>query len=196
MDEKKKSFLSDVGRFIGKKLLEASPYIATDLAYKKIFYHRIQSEPISSFDNSLFPYLISQRVTFKSDDNVLTGYYYSQKNVDKSKIVVFVHGYGNGHHRYLDIINYLASKGLYVFSYDATAFDESNGDGIYGFPQAIIDLECAVNFVKLDKKYKDKDIIIMGHSMGGYATGAYLNINPNISKVVLTNLLILLDNTV
>ena len=185
MDEKKKQVLGDVRRFIGKKLIEASPYIATDIAFKKVFYHRTQSEPISYFDNSLFPGLKAERVAFRSEKNVLTGYFYSYKNVDKTRIVIFAHGYGNGHHRYLDIINYLASQGLYVFSYDATSFDESNGDGIFGFPQGIIDLESAINFVKKSKNYKEKDIALMGHSWGAYSVGCVLNLFPNISKAIM-----------
>ena len=185
MDEKKKQVLGDIGRFLSRKLVEASPYIATDIAYKKFFYHRTISDNPSRFDNDLFPDLIAERVSFKSFNNNLVGYFYSKQNCDKSKIVIFVHGYGNGHHRYLDIINYLASKGLYVFSYDATSFDESEGEGIFGFPQGIYDLENAINFVKLTKSYSDNEIILMGHSWGAYSTGSVLNLFPNISKAIM-----------
>ena len=185
MDEKKKNVLLGIGKFLSKATMTVAPYALTDVAYKKVFYHRTNSSPLQAFKNEVFPSLIAEKVNFKSGKNTLTGYFYHYPKFDKKKIVVFVHGFGNGHHRYLDIINYLASKSILVFSYDATSFDESEGDGIFGFPQAIIDLESAVDFVKKERKYKDKDIIIMGHSMGGYATGSYLNINPKINKVVM-----------
>ena len=185
MDEKKKKILSDVGKFVGRTLINASPYIATDVAYKKFFYHHTYSGNTSSFELDLFPELIADRVTFKSINNDLVGYFYHYKEYNPSKIVIFVHGYGNGHRRYLDIINYLASQGLYVFSYDATSFDESSGEGIYGFPQGIIDLENAINYVKSSKNYKDKDIILMGHSWGAYSIGCTLNLFPNISKAIM-----------
>lgn len=185
MDEKKKNVLLGIGKMLTKATMEVAPYALTDVAYKKMFFKGTNSNPLQSFNNDCFPSLISEKATFKSGKNTLTGYYYHYPKYKDSKIIIFVHGFGNGHHRYLDIIDYLASKSFLVFSYDMTSFDESEGQGIYGFPQAIIDLDHAVNFVKEDKKCKDKDIIIMGHSMGGYATGCYLNINPNISKVVM-----------
>ena len=185
MDEKKKQILGDIGRFLSRKLVEASPYITTDIAYKKFFYHRTISDLPSHFNNDLFPNLIAEKTSFKSFNNNLVGYFYSYPKCDKSKIVIFVHGYGNGHHRYLDIINYLASKGNYIFSYDATSFDESSGEGIYGFPQGIIDLKHAINFVKKEKSYQEKDIILMGHSWGAYSVGSILNLFPNISKAIM-----------
>ena len=185
MDEKKKSVLLGIGKMLTKATMEVAPYALTDIAYKKMFFKRTNSNPLQGFKNDCFPSLIAEKATFQSGKNTLTGYYYHYPKYKDSKIVIFVHGFGNGHHRYLDIINYLASKSFLVFSYDMTSFDESEGQGIFGFPQAIIDLAHAVNFVKKDRKYKDKDIVIMGHSMGGYATGCYLNINPHISKVVM-----------
>ena len=185
MDEKKKSVLMNIGKMLTKATMTVAPYALTDVAYKKMFYKRTNSNPLQGFNNDCFPSLIAEKATFTSGKNTLTGYYYHYPKYKDNKIIVFVHGFGNGHHRYLDIINYLASKSFLVFSYDMTSFDESEGQGIFGFPQAIIDLDRAVNFVKKDRKYKDKDIIVMGHSMGGYATGCYLNVNPDISKVVM-----------
>ena len=185
MDEKKKTVLANIGKMLTKATVTVAPYALTDIAYKKMFYKRTKSNPLQSFNNDCFSSLIAEKTTFKSEVNTSTGYYYHYPKYNKSKIVIFVHGFGNGHHRYLDIINYLASESFLVFSYDMTSFDESEGQGIFGFPQAIIDLNNAVNFVKSDRNYKDKEIIIIGHSMGAYATGAFLNINPNISKVVL-----------
>ena len=83
-----------------------------------------------------------------------------------------------------EIIDYLAKNGFYVFSYDATSFDESEGDGILGFPQGVIDLSNAIKYVKRTKKYKDEDIILVGHSWGAYSVGAVINEYPHISKVV------------
>lgn len=185
MTDEKKSVLSSIGKMLTKATVAVAPYALTDIAYKKMFYKRTNSNPLQAFSNESFPSLTRERANFKSGKNNLVGYYYHYPKFDKSKIIVFVHGFGNGHHRYLDIINYLCSKSFLLFSYDMTSFDESSGEGIFGFPQAIIDLSNAVNFVKTDKKYKDKDIVIVGHSMGGYATGSYLNLNPNISKVVM-----------
>lgn len=185
MDNKKKEILNSVAKMVSSSLAEASPYLLTELAYKKVFYHHTYSEPYNRFDNELFPNLESSRIEFKSNENRLVGYFYNYKNVDKSKLIIFVHGFGNGHHRYLDIINYLAQNGFYVFSYDQTSFDESSGEGIYGFPNGLIDLENAINFIKKTTKYKEEDIILIGHSWGAYCVGAILNIFPRIDKAIM-----------
>ncbi len=183
---------SDVKREILKKLaqaavrksVEASPYVLTDLLYKKIFAHRTISEPIKRFELDDFPLLLKEKVKFQSGNNLLTGYFYNYQNYKVDKIIVFVHGYGNGHYQYLEIINYFAKNGFYVFSYDATSFDESEGEGIEGFPQGVKDLACAIKYIKDVRGYKDKDIILVGHSWGGYSVGAVTNVFPHISKVV------------
>ncbi|WP_370631506.1 serine aminopeptidase domain-containing protein [Peptoniphilus sp. KCTC 25270] len=51
-------------------------------------------------------------------------------------IIIIAHGFGGGgHNSYLDCINYFAQNGYYVFAYDATGNDESEGEGVRGFPQ-------------------------------------------------------------
>lgn len=183
-DETKKTLLN-VGKFLSKTAMAVFPYALADVAYKKVFYHHTYSNPLQGFLNEDFPELIADKSAFKSNGNTLVGYYYHYQKFDKSKIIIFAHGYGNGHHRYLDIINYLASKGFLVFSYDVTSFDESEGDGIFGFTQGPVDLIQAIEHVKQDKKYKDKNIILMGHSMGGLSVGIATNLYPNISKAIL-----------
>lgn len=186
MEEKTKAALSEIAKSLSQSVVKAFPYIFTEVAYKKIFYHHTLTPINRYFPNDFFPKLKAERVTFKSLENTLVGYFYHYDNYDKSKVVILVHGYANGHHRYLDVINNLAESGLLVFSYDATSFDESTGEGIYGFEQAIIDLDNAVKFVK-SRLFLDKDIILIGHSMGAYSSGCYLNLNPNISKVILVS---------
>ena len=183
---------SDVKNDIFKKFMqaavrqgvEASPYIIVEMLYKKIFDHPSISEPIKRFEDDDFPFLIKEKVKFKSGDNLLTGYFFNYKEYDPKKIVIFAHGYGNGFHRYLDVINYLAKEGFYVFSYDCTSFDESEGTGINGFPQGVVDLSYAVKYIKDNRGYKDEDIYLVGHSWGAYSVGAVINKYPHISKVV------------
>ena len=182
---------SDVKKEIFKKIaksavragVEASPYLIVEMLYSKIFDHRTTSDPIKRFEIDDFPNLSREKAVFKSGDNLLTGYFYNYKKYDDNKIIIFAHGYGNGHSRYLEIIDYLASKGFYVFAYDCTSVDESEGEGIKGFPQGIIDLSCAIKYI-LSKGYKEKDISLVGHSWGAYSVSAVINEYPHISKVV------------
>ena len=167
-----------------QEAMKSGPHLMTEVLFNKVFNHHTISDPTSTFDNDDFPTLKAKKTYFYSGSNKLTGYFYEIGEVDKSKIVIFAHGYGNGHHRYLDLINQLCKNGLYVFSYDATSFDESEGDGIRGFPQGVIDLSNAIKYIK-SLGYKDEDISLVGHSWGAYSSGAVINEYPFISKVVM-----------
>lgn len=163
---------------------KTAPHIMAEALFNKLFNHHTISDPMSTFSNDDFPLLRADKVLFKSGQNQLTGYFYHYQKPDKSKVVIFVHGFGNGHHRYFDLIDYLAKNGLYVFSYDATSFDESEGNGIRGFPQGLIDLSNAINYVK-SLGYKEEDISLVGHSWGAYSSGAITIDYPHIAKVVM-----------
>lgn len=67
-------------------------------------------------------------------------------------IIILVHGFGGGgHNSYMDCINYFVKNGYYVFVYDATGNDESEGEGVGGFFQGVIDLNYAISFVEDSK---------------------------------------------
>ena len=179
----KKDILKRLAKTAIKKGLEASPYIFIEMLYGKIFGRKTISEPIKRFEDDDFPLLKKEAVKFKSNNNLLQGYLYHYEQFDSSKMVIFAHGFGNGHHRYLEVINYIAKNGFQVFSYDATSFDESEGEGIKGFPQGVVDVISAIYYVK-SIGYKEEDIILVGHSWGAYSIGAATNEFPHISKVV------------
>ena len=73
---------------------------------------------------------------FPSDKGqMLTGCLYSAGEAQKG-IVVLAHGFGGGgHNSYMDVADFFAKRGYYVFAYDATGNDESEGDGVGGLPQ-------------------------------------------------------------
>ena len=184
MSSDQKSTRDKIKEALIGEVKKTGPHLMTEVLFQKVFNHHTISDPISTFKNEDFPLLKAKRVAFPSGNNMLTGYFYYTDNVDKNKVVIFAHGYGNGHHRYLDLINYLVQCGLYVFSYDATSFDESEGDGIRGFPQGPQDLSNAIKFVK-SEGYKEEDISLVGHSWGAYSSGAITIEYPNISRVVM-----------
>ena len=73
---------------------------------------------------------------FPSDKGqILAGYLYSNGE-DQHGIVIIAHGFGGGgHNSYMDVADYFARNGYYVFAYDATAMDKSEGEGLGGVPQ-------------------------------------------------------------
>ena len=179
----KKDILKRLAKTALKKGLEASPYIFIEMLYGKIFGRRTISDPIKRFEDEDFPLLRKEPAKFKSVDNLLQGYFYRYEKYNSKKMVIFAHGFGNGHHRYLDVINYIAKNGFQVFSYDATSFDESEGEGIKGFPQGVVDVISAINYVK-SLGYEEINIILVGHSWGAYSLSAAINEFPHISKAV------------
>ena len=48
----------------------------------------------------------------------------------------------------MDCAYYFAKNGYYVFAYDSTGSDASEGEGVGGTPQGVIDLDYAISFVE------------------------------------------------
>ena len=167
---------------IGKEVL---PVVATNVVYNKMFHKHINTYFPLNYTMSDYPSLCRDRYTFFTEPkHTLVGYMYFKKEVKQKAILVFAHGYGGGgHHCYLDIINYFASNGFFVFAYDATANDESEGDDIRGFPQGIIDLDHAINFVKSLPNYLTYPIFLLGHSWGAYSVSNVILNHPEIPAI-------------
>lgn len=122
---------------------------------------------------------------FPSDKGqILVGDMY--KAGDKQKgIIIFAHGFGDGgYNSYLDSINYFAQNGYYVFAYDATANDESQGEWVGGFPQGAIDLDYAISFVEDSGNFPNLPIGLFGHSWGAYSVSSVLSYHPEIKAVI------------
>lgn len=180
-----KKFWKEFKQNIKKDIKKEAPNAVADGIISLIFYHRHQTPIKHYFLEKWFKDLQYQKELFRVNNNILQGSYFYQKGFDKDKIIIFACGYGKGYHYYLDFIYALTMAGYLVFTYDNTATDASEGKGIKGFPQAIIDLEFAIEFVKKDRDVKDEDLILIGHSSGGYAVGAIAKDHQNIPKIVL-----------
>jgi len=165
---------------------KVAPPVLVEGLYLNILYKHLYTDPLHYFNKFSYPNLKSEEVKFPTNDgNMLAGYFYHYDNYDPSKIIIFAHGYGNGHLRYIDVINYLCKNGFIVFAYNATAFDNSDGKGLLGFPQGVVDLSNAIKYIKESSKFNKANIYLMGHSWGGYSVGAVLNIFSSIKKVVI-----------
>lgn len=115
---------------------------------------------------------------------MLAGSLYSAGDTQKG-IIIIAHGFGGGgYNSYLDCINYFAQNGYYVFAYDATGNDESEGDGVGGFPQGVIDLDYAVSFVEDSGKFPKLPIGLFGHSWGAYCACSALTYHPEVKAVI------------
>ena len=151
--------------------------------YDSIFKVRIQTPPHVVFTADDYEGLTVENVSFATKQgHNLAGYKYRMEETDAPKgVVVLAHGFGGGGHcGYMPVIEYFARNGYAVFSYDATGNDASEGEYVGGFPQGVIDLDYAVQFVKNDADYSGLPIFLVGHSWGAYSVGNVLNIHTDI----------------
>ena len=152
--------------------------------YKENFDQRFETyEPLMFYIDD-FDGLERAEYDFKSNNGQkLKGYLYSSGE-DQHAIIVLAHGFGGGgHNSYMDCINYFAQNGYFVFAYDATGNDESEGDGVGGIPQGVIDLEYAITFVEESGNFPDMPIALFGHSWGGYSVCNVLTYHPEVKAV-------------
>ena len=164
--------------------------IATDgflsiYIYNQNFDRRFETDESDKLSAGSFDGLSRVKYEFNSDKGqLLTGYMYSAGGEQKG-VIVFAHGYGSGgHNNYLACINEFAQNGYYVFAYDATGCDESEGDALGGLPQGVIDLNNAISYIETCDKYKDMPIMLFGHSWGAYCVCAVLKYHPEVKAVV------------
>ncbi|MBR1899047.1 MAG: alpha/beta fold hydrolase [Oscillospiraceae bacterium] len=122
--------------------------------------------------------------TFTSDKGQhLQGYLYSAGE-DQRGIIVLAHGLGAGHNSYMDCADFFAQNGYYVFAYDATGNDKSEGEGVGGIPQGAIDLDHAITFVEESGEFPDLPVMLFGHSWGGYSVCSVLTYHPEVKAVI------------
>lgn len=158
-------------------------FITPIIIYKQMFDKRFDTPLCQVNLNEIFE-VKKDKYEFTSNKNqklIGYNYYYTKK---PKGIIIFSHGLGGGHKSNLPIINYLAKNNYYIFAYDATACDESEGKIFGGVNQSVIDLENAINFVKNEADFKNLPIFLFGHSMGGYATMSVLNKPIDVKGVV------------
>lgn len=162
-------------------------YLTAVSIYTISFNYRCETHESKAFSMDDFPTLKREKHSFESmQGHGLVGYLYeSSIDVDKRALIVFAHGLGGGGQRgYIDIFNHLAQSGFYVFAYDATANDESEGKAIGGLPQGYIDLDYAITYAQKLEKTKNLPLVLMGYSWGGLSVTNVLNYHPEAKAVV------------
>lgn len=162
------------------------PFSLSVYIYESNFSERYETYEPTAFHVGDFEGLAVSECTFPSNSGQkLAGYIYSKGDGAKKGVVVIAHGLGGGgHNTYMDIADYFASNGYFVFAYDATGNDKSEGDSVRGLPQGVIDLDYALRHVKEDSRLRDLPIVLFGHSWGAYSVCSVLNLHPDVKAVV------------
>ena len=186
MEKSKKKLFGDIAAAVAATAVTVGPPVAAAIIFNKMFDHRITTYDPLYFRIEDFPGLKRERHEFISNrGQKLVGYLYYREGIKKDALVVLAHGYGGGGQRtYMDVTNHLCLNGFYVFAYDATANDESGGDALKGFPQGIIDLSHAIDYISNQKEYKKYPVVLFGHSWGAYSVCNALKDNPKVKAVV------------
>jgi len=135
--------------------------------------------------------LIATPLSFKNKKGTtLNGFIYHNANTKNNAIMVFFHGFGAGHQAYTTLINDLVNKvGYPILTFDYTGCDLSEGKKIPNTLQALADGHDFLAYIKTLDDYKDRPMILIGHSWGGFvATNLYpMNKDKKIIKVVALN---------
>lgn len=162
-----------------------APFTIGEILYNSLFDVRYETIEYSKFHLDDFDGLKADKHEFTSNKGTkLVGYRYYMDNVNAKGVVVIAHGFaGGGHNVYMDVAYYFAQHGYDVFAYDATGNDESDGEGIIGFPQGVADLSCAIDYLQSIDEVKDLPVMLWGHSWGGYSICAVLNYHPEVKAI-------------
>jgi len=124
-----------------------------------------------------------REVRFNSGGNSLQGFIYGMEN-DRGLIVIS-HGLGGSADFYLAIIMHFVDRGWRVFAFNNTGTAGSEGESVRGLTQSVIDLDAALTFIaRSDSLFDNLPVMLIGHSWGGFAVCAVLNLDHNVRAAV------------
>lgn len=148
---------------------------ATKLVYDGIFR---RYDP----QTAACPCLEREMPRFMAGENELQGYYYPSS--EKKVLVLLAPGFHAGADSYAQQIRCFQERGWGVFSFDPTGSYESGGESYVGFPQEIYDLSAALDYLESCDRYGYEELVLFGHSRGGYAVCAMAASDYDISAII------------
>ncbi len=91
-------------------------------------------------------------------------------------LIVMTHGYGRTIEQYLPEGRYFACHGYKVLMFDGTGFGLSDGKWMRGLPQHVLDMRTVLVNIGKDAALSGLPLFLYGHSWGGFAADAVLNL--------------------
>ena len=141
-------------------------------------YDKAIGVPYYSYSD--FNGLNQEEYTFNNSKGTeLHYFYFYYDNYKKDKVVLFLHGLECGHAAYMAEINELAKRGYKVLTIDYTGCGDSKGKylgSLFTPTRDVLEL--------LDKLSLKEEIVLVGHSLGGFTA---LNL-INLKKILLKQL--------
>ncbi len=127
--------------------------------------------------------LIDQVETTTSDDLKINSWRFTVENAEG--VVVVIHGmHGQDASSLLEFGKFFYNNNYETFCIDLRAHGKSEGDEIgFGYTETR-DLNSLLDWIKIQPKYKDKEVILFGLSMGGATAINTTSIRSDIDKVI------------
>lgn len=149
--------------------------------YKKNFLIRYdKDEAIPYFDHTDFPGLVCEAGAFDNTDNVQIHYFtYCYPGYKTDKLILFCPGMGPGHTAYLAEIETLCKAGYRVLTLDYTGCGSSGGEKMDSVNAPTRDVIELLELIK-----PSEEIVLVGHSLGGYTALNVINLRKDIKKAV------------
>ncbi len=181
MTTKGKKFVKKVWKpiFITVLVFVTVSFAATKLVYDGIFA-RYDPEIPGEVAEDLSA--LRKEVDFPSSEIQLQGYFYPGK--DKKVLLVLAPGFRAGGDDYLAQIRSFLDFGWGVFAFDPTGSCESGGDSCVGFSQEVYDLQAALEYLQGQERYGYENLVLFGHSRGGYAVCCQLQGDFDLAAVI------------
>lgn len=150
--------------------------------YKQNFLQRFDiDEAVPFYSPKDFKGLVFEENSFKTKAGITIKYFYFYyPNFIKDKIILFCPGIGPGHVSYIAEIEYLCKSGYKVLTLDYAGCGYSEGERLPSCNEPTKDAIELLENLKLKE-----ELIIVGHSLGGYTTYNLVNLLPNVHKAVI-----------
>lgn len=130
-------------------------------------------------------------VTFPFNNFNLSGAIHFPASIEeKTPTLIFVHGFVGskvGEHRlFVKAARYFSELGFSVFRFDFSGCGESDGDyRSVTVTQQIRELQAAIDYISTYDVVDEKQITVIGHSLGGAVSSLTAAIDNRINKLIL-----------
>lgn len=159
--------------------------IAHRIVFGRIDYEKYDSEHYilySDLDKEQYP---RNALQIQSGGNILTGYLYGADN--SNGLIIISPGHTDANDIKLYEITYFVDHNWKVLCYDYSGSYNSQGSSMGGYTQSVHDLDAVLKYVEGSTNYKDIPIVLFGHSLGGYASGAVLQYGHNVDAAIIVS---------
>ena len=161
----------------------ATSMVATKFIYDSIFV-RYDGQAIEVPTQLRSMVDSRQDSDFLSGENWLNGYLYRCQEGANGDLVLMAPGFHAGADNFLWQVKSFLDMGWSVFIFDATGHCGSQGKSAVGFPQLLVDVEAALNHIEKNDRFGYNNIVLFGHSQGGYAVSCALESDFDIAAVI------------